>query len=115
MFMKGFYFFIIGILSILSWGCNEVQGTEPSGNPDMILTIKNVTTDTGSITLTLHAEGEDKDDYIRWGITYGETEDKALGKGMGIDGSPAEGSGEVTIEGLKDNTVYYIWGWAFEQ
>ena len=113
--MKRFYFLIIGILSILSWGCNEVQGTAPLGAPDMPRTIKNVTTGTESITLTLHAEGEDKDDYIRWGITYGETEDKALGKGMGIDGSPAEGSGEVTIEGLKDNTVYYIWGWAFDQ
>ncbi|MBR5300489.1 MAG: CotH kinase family protein [Bacteroidales bacterium] len=105
---------IIGLVMMLC-GCQDSHSTESPEKTDLTLTIKDVKTDTGSITLTLYATGEDKDEYIRWGVTYGESDDKTLGKGQGIDGSPAEGSGRVTIDGLKDNTTYYIWGWAYDK
>lgn len=105
---------ILGLVMILC-GCGDPHGTELPEKPDVVLSIKDVTTDTGSISLSLYATGEDRDEYIRWGVTYGESDDKTLGKGHGIDGSPADGNGRVRIEGLKDNTVYYLWGWAFDK
>ena len=113
--MNRIYTIIILGLAMMLGGCNDPHGTETPEKTDLTLTIKDVKTDTGSITLTLYATGEDKDEYIRWGVTYGDSDDKTLGKGQGIDGSPAEGSCRVTIDGLKDNTPYYIWGWAFDQ
>ncbi len=105
---------VLGLVMILC-GCGDPHGTELPEKPDVVLSIKDVTTDTGSISLSLYATGEDRDEYIRWGVTYGESDDKTLGKGHGIDGSPADGNGRVRIEGLKDNTVYYLWGWAFDK
>lgn len=105
---------IIGLVMLLC-GCSDPNGTESTCAPDLSLAIKDVKVDTESITLSLYATGEDKDEYIRWGVTYGESEDRTQGKGHGIEGSPAEGSCRVTIDGLKDNTLYHIWGWAFDK
>lgn len=112
--MNRYSIMILGLVMILC-GCGDPHGTELPEKPDVVLSIKDVTTDTGSISLSLYATGEDRDEYIRWGVTYGESDDKTLGKGHGIDGSPADGNGRVRIEGLKDNTVYYLWGWAFDK
>ena len=113
--MKRLYFIGIVILSVLTWGCNEFQETGHSDSPDMTLTIKNVRSEAESITLTLHAEGEDKDMYIRWGVTYSETDDKTAGKAKAIDGSPSEGKAEVCIDGLDGGQTYHIWGWAYDR
>ena len=113
--MKRLYFIGIVILSVLTWGCNEFQETGHSDSPDMTLTIKNVRSEAESITLTLLAEGEDKDMYIRWGVTYSETDDKTAGKAKAIVGSPSEGKAEVCIDGLDGGQTYHIWGWAYDR
>ena len=113
--MKNSCFILIGLLTITVWGCNEFQETCHSDGHDMTLSIKNVRSEAESITLTLHAEGEDKDMYIRWGVTYSETDDKTAGKAKAIDGSPSEGKAEVWIDGLDGGQTYHIWGWAYDR
>jgi hypothetical protein len=51
--------------------------------------------------------------FNRWGVTYSESSDKKGGRGLKSTGVPSDGTNEIVINGLKDNTTYYIWGWAY--
>lgn len=111
--MKNHLAFLIGIILIVC-GCSERHDIEnPEETPiDIEIMIGNLSSDTESICLTLSAEGSSRDDLDRWGVTYGTEEDRTEGTDKTAEGKPADTSAEVTITGLEDNTVYFIWGWA---
>lgn len=107
--------FIFTALLLSFAGCKELQEPDTPKEPDMTLSIGNISCDTGSITFTISATGKDVHLFNRWGVTYGETADRDKGKVQNIDGVPSDGSCKVTIEGLAENTTYHIWGWAYSK
>lgn len=112
--MKRLGFIFTALLLSLA-GCKELQEPDTPKEPDMTLSIGNISCDTGSITFTLSATGKDVHLFNRWGVTYGETADRDKGKVQNIDGVPSDGSCKVTIYGLAENTTYHIWGWAYSK
>lgn len=112
--MKRLGFIFTALLLSLA-GCKELQEPDTPKEPDMILSIGNISCDTGSITFTISATGKDVHLFNRWGVTYGETADRDKGKVQNIDGVPSDGSCKVTIDGLAENTTYHIWGWAYSK
>lgn len=112
--MKRLGFIFTALLLSLA-GCKELQEPDTPKEPDMALSIGNISCDTGSITFTLSATGKDVHLFNRWGVTYGETADRDKGKVQNIDGVPSDGSCKVTIDGLAENTTYHIWGWAYSK
>ena len=112
--MKRLGFIFTALLLSLA-GCKELQEPDTPKEPDMTLSIGNISCDTGSITFTLSATGKDVHLFNRWGVTYGETADRDNGKVQNIDGVPSDGSCKVTIDGLAENTTYHIWGWAYSK
>ena len=107
--------FIFTALLLSFAGCKELQEPDTPKEPDMTLSIGNISCDTGSITFTLSATGKDVHLFNRWGVTYGETADRDKGKVQNIDGVPSDGSCKVTLDGLTENTTYHIWGWAYSK
>lgn len=107
--------FIFTALLLSFAGCKELQEPYTPKEPEMTLSIGNISCDTGSITFTLSATGKDVHLFNRWGVTYGETADRDNGKVQNIDGVPSDGSCKVTIDGLAENTTYHIWGWAYSK
>ena len=65
-----------------------------------------------SVSFNICSMEGDVDEYDSWGVVYGETSDKSKGEEVRLDGNPSERKQKVTIDNLKDNTTYYIWGWA---
>lgn len=112
--MKRLGFIFTALLLSLA-GCKELQEPDTPKEPDMILSIGNISCDTGSITFTISATGKDVHLFNRWGVTYGETADRDKGKVQNIDGVPSDGSCKITIDGLAENTTYHIWGWAYSK
>lgn len=112
--MKRLGFIFTALLLALA-GCKELQEPDTPKEPDMTLSIGNISCDTGSITFTISATGKDVHLFNRWGVTYGETADRDKGKVQNIDGVPSDGSCKVTIDGLAENTTYHIWGWAYSK
>ena len=112
--MKRLGFIFTALLLSLA-GCKELQEPDTPKEPEMTLSIGNISCDTGSITFTLSATGKDVHLFNRWGVTYGETADRDKGKVQNIDGVPSDGSCKVTIDGLTENTTYHIWGWAYSK
>lgn len=112
--MKRLGFIFTALLLSLA-GCKELQEPDTPKEPDMALSIGNISCDTGSITFTISATGKDVHLFNRWGVTYGETADRDKGKVQNIDGVPSDGSCKVTINGLAENTTYHIWGWAYSK
>lgn len=112
--MKRLGFIFTALLLSLA-GCKELQEPDTPKEPDMTLSIGNISCDTGSITFTISATGKDVHLFNRWGVTYGETADRDNGKVQNIDGVPSDGSCKVTIDGLAENTTYHIWGWAYSK
>lgn len=112
--MKRLGFIFTALLLSLA-GCKELQEPDTPKEPNMTLSIGNISCDTGSITFTLSATGKDVHLFNRWGVTYGETADRDKGKVQNIDGVPSDGSCKVTIDGLAENTTYHIWGWAYSK
>ncbi len=112
--MKRLGFLFTALLLSLA-GCKELQEPDTPKEPEMTLSIGNISCDTGSITFTISATGKDVHLFNRWGITYGETADRDKGKVQNIDGVPSDGSCKVTIDGLAENTTYHIWGWAYSK
>ena len=107
--------FLFTALLLSFAGCKELQEPDTPKEPEMTLSIGNISCDTGSITFTLSATGKDVHLFNRWGVTYGETADRDNGKVQNIDGVPSDGSCKVTIDGLAENTTYHIWGWAYSK
>ena len=107
--------FIFTALLLSFAGCKELQEPDTPKEPEMTLSIGNISCDTGSITFTLSATGKDVHLFNRWGVTYGETADRDNGKVQNIDGVPSDGSCKVTLDGLTENTTYHIWGWAYSK
>lgn len=107
--------FIFTALLLSFAGCKELQEPDTPKEPEMTLSIGNISCDTGSITFTISAKGKDVHLFNRWGVTYGETADRDKGKVQNIDGVPSDGSCKVTIDGLAENTTYHIWGWAYSK
>ena len=93
--------------------CNQHDTETPAAGTDITLSIGNVASDVYSITLTLSATGKDVRSLDRWGLTYSLTQNQDEGSVKLIEASPAAGSAQVTIDGLKDATAYHIWGWAY--
>ena len=112
--MKRFCY-LFTALSILLIGCKDPNEPYVPSNPDITLTIGNTICDISSVTLTISASGKDLAMFNSWGITYSETTDRKDGKGQKSTGIPSEGTNEIVIEGLKENTTYYIWGWAYSK
>ena len=112
--MKRLGFIFTALLLSLA-GCKELQEPDTPKEPEMTLSIGNISCDTGSITFTLSATGKDVHQFNRWGVTYGETADRDKGKVQNIDGVPSDSSCKVTIDGLAENTTYHIWGWAYSK
>ena len=112
--MKRLGFIFTALLLSLA-GCKELQEPDTPKEPDMTLSIGDISCDTGSITFTISATGKDVHLFNRWGVTYGETADRDKGKVQNIDGVPSDGSCKITIDGLAENTTYHIWGWAYSK
>ena len=112
--MKRLGFLFTALLLSLA-GCKELQEPDTPKEPDMTLSIGNISCDTGSITFTISATGKDVHLFNRWGVTYGETADRDKGKVQNIDGVPSDGSCKITLDGLTENTTYHIWGWAYSK
>lgn len=112
--MKRFCY-LFTALSILLIGCKDPNEPYVPSKPDITLTIGNTVSETSTVTLTISASGKDLAMFNSWGITYSETTDRKDGKGQKSKGIPSEGTNEIVIEGLKENTTYYIWGWAYSK
>ena len=106
---------IFSALVLALAGCKELHEPDTPKEPEMTLSIGNISYDTGSITFTLSATGKDVHLFNRWGVTYGETADRDKGKVQNINGVPSDGRCKVTIDGLAENTAYHIWGWAYSK
>ena len=106
--------FILLLSAVLAFGaCQEKSGTEPVTPVGKInISLGNVKGGVGSITATVTAMGVHKEAYNSWGVTYGETSDKALGTDFVAEGKPSDGSVEIVLEGLKEEAAYYLWAWA---
>ena len=106
--------FILLLSAVLAFGaCQEKSGTEPVTPVGKInISLGNVKGGVGSITATVTAMGVHKEAYNSWGVTYGETSDKALGTDFVAEGKPSDGSVEIVLEGLKEDATYYLWAWA---
>ena len=110
--MKRFCY-LFTVLSILLIGCKDPSEPYVPTKPDITLSLGTPVSDASTVTLTISAAGKDLDMFNRWGVTYSETSDRKDGKGKKSTGVPSDGTNEIVIDGLKDNTTYYIWGWAY--
>ena len=107
------FLYLFTALSFLLVGCAEPDEPYTPSKPDIILSLGDAVCDASSVTLTISASGKDLDMFNRWGVTYSESSDKKGGRGLKRTGVPSDGTNEIVINGLKDNTTYYIWGWAY--
>ena len=107
------FLYLFTALSFLLVGCAEPDEPYTPSKPDIILSLGEAVCDASSVTLTISACGKDLDMFNRWGVTYSESSDKKGGRGLKSTGVPSDGTNEILINGLKDNTTYYIWGWAY--
>ena len=107
------FLYLFTALSFLLVGCAEPDEPYTPSKPDIILSLGEAVCDASSVTLTISASGKDLDMFNRWGVTYSESSDKKGGRGLKSTGVPSDGTNEIVINGLKDNTTYYIWGWAY--
>ena len=107
------FLYLFTALSFLLVGCAEPDEPYTPSKPDIILSLGEAVCDASSVTLTISACGKDLDMFNRWGVTYSESSDKKGGRGLKSTGVPSDGTNEIVINGLKDNTTYYIWGWAY--
>lgn len=107
------FLYLFTALSFLLVGCAEPDEPYTPSKPDIILSLGDAVCDASSVTLTISASGKDLDMFNRWGVTYSESSDKKGGRGLKSTGIPSDGTNEIVINGLKDNTTYYIWGWAY--
>lgn len=107
------FLYLFTVLSFLLVGCAEPDEPYTPSKPDIILSLGEAVCDASSVTLTISASGKDLDMFNRWGVTYSESSDKKGGRGLKSTGVPSDGTNEIVINGLKDNTTYYIWGWAY--
>lgn len=107
------FLYLFTALSFLLVGCAEPDEPYTPSKPDIILSLGDAVCDASSVTLTISASGKDLEMFNRWGVTYSESSDKKGGRGLKSTGVPSDGTNEIVINGLKDNTTYYIWGWAY--
>lgn len=107
------FLYLFTALSFLLVGCTDPDEPYIPNKPDIILSLGDAVCDASSVTLTISASGKDLDMFNRWGVTYSESSDKKGGRGLKSTGVPSDGTNEIVINGLKDNTTYYIWGWAY--
>ena len=107
------FLYLFTALSFLLVGCAEPDEPYTPSKPDIILSLGDAVCDASSVPLTISASGKDLDMFNRWGVTYSESSDKKGGRGLKSTGVPSDGTNEIVINGLKDNTTYYIWGWAY--
>ena len=107
------FLYLFTALSFLLVGCAEPDEPYTPSKPDIILSLGDAVCDASSVTLTISASGKDLDMFNRWGVTYSESSDKKGGRGLKSTGVPSDRTNEIVINGLKDNTTYYIWGWAY--
>ena len=110
--MRNILLSIFGLAFFLC-GCQKdpiIEQEEPVRKIN--ISILNTVADVSSATVSIHALGVNLDYYTRWGITYGETEEKSDGTDVKAKNTPSDGKTEVLLGGLKEETTYYIWAWA---
>ena len=110
--MKSKFLLLAGILFILSACQDNLKSDDKVQSKPINISVSVVETDESSITFNISAKGVYLEDYDKWGIVYGETDDMSKGKEMTIDGTPSDKTAKFTIGGLKETAEYYIWGWA---
>ena len=110
--MKSKFLLLAGILFILSACQDNLKSDDKVQSKPINISVSVVETDESSITVNISAKGVYLEDYDKWGIVYGETDDMSKGKEMTIDGTPSDKTAKFTIGGLKETAEYYIWGWA---
>ena len=104
---------ILMSIGLLLCACQEKSGTEPQTPVGKInLSLSSVKGGVASVSATINAMGVHTGSYHRWGVTYGETDDRTLGTDFMAGGKPSDGSVEVVIEGLKEEATYHLWAWA---
>ena len=108
--MKRFAIFLFS-LSLLIVGCKDVDIDPQPPTPQAEVRIEINGLDTKSIDLTLSVRTADMKELDGWGIVYCETPDREKGKEKVIPSKPTHVGYQTTINGLEDDTDYYIWGW----
>ena len=103
--------FAIFALSLLIVGCKDVDIDPQPPTPQAEISIEINGLDTKSIDLTLSVRTADMKELDGWGIVYCETPDREKGKEKVIPSKPTHVGYQTTINGLEDDTDYYIWGW----
>ncbi|MBO5876781.1 MAG: hypothetical protein J6Q37_03980, partial [Bacteroidales bacterium] len=108
--MKKFAIFLL-LSGLLIAGCKDIDidPKPPTPKPEVSIEINGL--DTKSIDLTLSVRTADMKELDGWGIVYCETPDREKGKEKVIPSKPTHVGYQTTINGLEDDTDYYIWGW----
>ena len=104
---------ILLTVGLIFSACQEKSGTDPVtpvGKINVFLT--GINGNGGSISAIINALGVHKDAYHSWGVTCCETADRTQGTDFVADGKPSDGNVGLVIDGLKEETTYYLWAWA---
>ena len=110
--MKRIFLALLFVMSMVC-GCLEGNGTvEESTKKPINISLLEPTSLKHSISITLNSLGVYVDDYDSWGVVYGESDDRAEGTEVLAEGKPSDRKVTLKIEDLKEDTNYYIWGWA---
>ena len=111
--MKRIFALILG-LSVLVCGCQEEPAPVEDDHSSRMINLSIIRTSSTrtSMTVTLHALGVHLDKYDSWGVVYAESSEKTEGVEVSASGTPSDGKKDLRIDGLKENTLYYIWAWA---
>lgn len=90
----------------------ELTITQNSGEFDMNLTLTAVASGETDVTLALEVASQDLDLFSKWGIICSPTDNKDEGEEIEFEGTPVEGTKEVTVSELESDKTYYFWAYA---
>lgn len=85
---------------------------QEGGELEMNMDLTAVSGGETEVALTLDVESKDISLFNKWGVIYSLTDNKEEGIELELDGTPAEGTKEITVTDLQTNTTYYFWAYA---
>ena len=110
--MKNLFILFLSF-GLMICACQEKPGNEGDASVGKInLYLSDVKGGEGSVSVTINAMGVHLGAYSSWGVTYSGTADKTQGTDLVAEGKPSDGSVEVVVEGLEEESAYYLWAWA---